>query len=59
MLVATLRSKGGVFSDGGPEILDQLDGIERTSVVRRQRELTEMLYLTFATNECLRLASWA
>ena len=26
MLVATLRSKGGVFSDGGPEILDQLEG---------------------------------
>ena len=44
MLVPTLRSKGVVFSDGGPEILDQLDGVERTSVVRRQRELTEMLY---------------
>ena len=43
MLVATLRSKGGVFCDGGPEILDQLDGVERTSVVRRQRELIEML----------------
>ena len=38
MLVPTLRSKGVVFSDGGPEIPDHLDGVEGMSVVRRQRE---------------------
>ena len=43
MLVATLRSKGVAFSDGGAEIPDHLDGVERMSVVRGQRELTEML----------------
>ena len=42
ILVATLRNRRVLFTDGGPEILNHLDRGERMSVVRRQRELTEI-----------------